>query len=127
MGRTHNYGNSIFELHRSILIESLLFLRSGLHFKETNRNFSSGCIRTEKPIDLAVYLLKNDPEWTREKLMETIENGSSKVIQLQSPIAVHLEYWTAWVDETDGLNFRSDIYDRDGPLDRALEERFPGA
>ncbi len=98
-----------------------------LHFKETNRNFSSGCIRTEKPIDLAVYLLKNDPEWTREKLMDAIENGSSKVIQLQSPIAVHLEYWTAWVDETGGLNFRSDIYDRDGPLDRALKERFPEA
>ena len=96
-------------------------------FKENNRDFSSGCIRVEEPISLAVYLLQDDPSWTRERLMETIENGTPQVIGLKKPIMVHLQYWTAWVDETGKLNFRHDIYDRDRPLDRALKERRPEA
>ena len=96
-------------------------------FKENNRDFSSGCIRVEEPIDLAVYLLKDDPSWTRERLMETIKNGTPQVVGFKKPITVHLQYWTAWVDETGKLNFRYDIYDRDGTLDRALRERRPEA
>ncbi len=49
-------------------------------FKENDRGFSSGCIRVEEPISLAVYLLQDDPSWTREKLMEAIENGTPQVV-----------------------------------------------
>jgi L,D-transpeptidase YcbB len=94
-------------------------------FKENNRDFSSGCIRVEEPIRLAVYLLQDDPSWTRERLMETIENKTPQIVGLKRPITVHIQYWTAWVDETGTLNFRHDIYDRDRPLDRALKERRP--
>jgi murein L,D-transpeptidase YcbB/YkuD len=96
-------------------------------FKENNRDFSSGCIRVEEPISLAVYLLQDDPSWTREILMEAIEKGTPQVVWLKRPISVHLQYWTAWVDETGRLNFRHDIYDRDRPLDRALKEGRPKA
>ena len=96
-------------------------------FKENNRDFSSGCIRVEEPISLAVYLLQDDPSWTRERLIEAIENKAPQVVGLKRPITVHLQYWTAWVDETGRLNFRNDIYDRDRPLDRALKERLPKA
>ena len=96
-------------------------------FKENSRDFSSGCIRVEEPISLAIYLLQDDPGWTRERLMETIENGIPQVVGLKRPIMVHLQYWTAWVDETGKMNFRHDIYDRDKPLDRALKEQRPGA
>jgi L,D-transpeptidase YcbB len=95
-------------------------------FKASSRVFSSGCIRIEKPIDLALYLLQNDPNWSREKLMEAIENGKPRVIRIQNPIIVYLQYWTAWVDEFGKLNFCEDIYHRDGPLDRALRERISG-
>jgi murein L,D-transpeptidase YcbB/YkuD len=95
-------------------------------FKETNRVFSSRCIRIEKPIDLALYLLKNDPNWSRDKLMEAVEDGKPTVIWIQNPITVYLQYWTAWVDEFGDLNFREDIYHRDGPLDRALKEQLSG-
>ncbi len=96
-------------------------------FEKNNRDSSSGCIRVEEPISLAVYLLQDDPSWTREILMEAIEIGTPKVIWLKRPITVHLQYWTAWVDETGGLNFLNDIYDRDRPLDHALKERRPKA
>jgi len=96
-------------------------------FKENNRDFSSGCIRVEEPISLAVYLLQDDPSWTRERLMETIENKTPQIVGFKRPITVHLQYWTAWVDETGKLNFRHDIYDRDKPLDKALQEQRPEA
>lgn len=96
-------------------------------FKKNNRDFSSGCIRVEEPFSLAAYLLQDDPSWTRERLMETIENKTPQIVGFKRPITVHLQYWTAWVDETGRLNFRHDIYDRDRPLDRALKERRPEA
>ncbi|UCD89953.1 MAG: L,D-transpeptidase family protein [Desulfobacterales bacterium] len=94
-------------------------------FKETVRDFSSGCIRIEKPIDLAVYITRNDPRWTKEELLKAIAAGQRKVITLREPIAIHLQYWTAWVDDKGELHFRDDIYDRDNALDRALKERLP--
>ena len=96
-------------------------------FNKNNRDFSSGCIRVEEPISLAVYLLQDDPIWTRERLMQAIENKTPQIVGLKRPITVHLQYWTAWVDETGKLNFRHDIYDRDKPLDRALKEQRPDA
>ena len=96
------------------------------HFNETHRDFSSGCIRTEKPVDLARYLVRDDHQWSEEQLSATIEAGERTVIELQRPISVHLQYWTVWVDENGRLNFRNDIYDRDRLLDQALKERMPG-
>ena len=64
-------------------------------------------------------LLQDDSSWTRERLMEAIESGKSQVVWIKRAIMVHVQYWTARVDETGKLNFRNDIYDRDRPLDRA--------
>ncbi len=94
-------------------------------FNEATRDFSHGCIRTERPIDLALYLLKDDQKWTRERLTEIIGSGKRQVVKLKNPIPVHLQYWTAWVDDQGLLDFQDDIYDRDVPLDRALKERPP--
>ena len=95
-------------------------------FEETVRDFSSGCIRIERPMDVASYLLTGDPQWTKEKLLKIIEAGERQTIKLKRPITVHLQYWTAWVDDNNVLHFRDDIYDRDKPLARALKERLPG-
>jgi murein L,D-transpeptidase YcbB/YkuD len=59
--------------------------------------------------------------------METLENETPNTVGLKRPITVHLQYWTAWVDETGRLNFREDIYNRDKPLDHALKKRRPEA
>ena len=67
-------------------------------FKRNRRDFSSGCIRVEGPIDLAVYVLRGDPEWTREEVLSVIDSGESRIVWLPEPIPVHVLYWTAWVD-----------------------------
>ena len=96
-------------------------------FRRSNRDFSHGCIRVEKAIDLAAHLLNDNPRWTRRKILEGIKTSERQVIRLQNPIPVHVLYWTAWVDQDGLMNFRDDIYERDTSLDYALRERPPRA
>ncbi len=92
-------------------------------FQRTVRSFSHGCIRLEKPIDLAEYLLAQDTSWTREKILATIDSRVTREVRLPRPIDVHILYLTAWVDEQGQLHFRNDIYGRDRKLDRALRQK----
>ena len=92
-------------------------------FKRSARNFSSGCIRVERPIDLAEYVMRGDPAWTRDKILAAIESRKTQVINLPEPLGVHLLYWTAWLAADGRVHFRQDVYLRDAALSRALEER----
>ncbi|MEE4113659.1 MAG: L,D-transpeptidase family protein [Desulfobacteraceae bacterium] len=94
-------------------------------FKRVQRDFSSGCIRVEAPLVLADFVLTGDHRWTPNALTQAIEEGKTRIIRLNHPVPVHLLYMTAWADETDVIQFRSDIYDRDRDLDRALSRRRP--
>jgi murein L,D-transpeptidase YcbB/YkuD len=80
------------------------------------RTFSHGCIRVEKPVDLAEYLLREDPAWTREKIESVLGDRRERWLAVPRPLPVHLVYWTAWVDEAGILQFRKDVYGRDRPL-----------
>jgi murein L,D-transpeptidase YcbB/YkuD len=95
-------------------------------FLSARRDFSSGCIRLERPFDLAEYLLAGDPAWTREALAAAAAIDAETTIALPEPIPVHLLYWTTWVDG-DRVEFRDDIYDRDASLAAALAEPPPGS
>jgi murein L,D-transpeptidase YcbB/YkuD len=79
-------------------------------FGRTRRDFSHGCIRIEKPIDLAAYLLQNKDSWTRKKILAEIRKEKRQVIMLPDPIDVHIFYGTAWIDQEGNLQFRDDIY-----------------
>jgi murein L,D-transpeptidase YcbB/YkuD len=92
-------------------------------FSQDIRAFSHGCIRVEKPLELAEYLLRGDPEWTRERLSADIKKGDEQKIVLRRPLNVHFLYLTAWVDGTGTLQFRKDIYGRDRLLDEALSKK----
>lgn len=94
-------------------------------FKKTARGFSSGCIRIEKPVDLAAYLLRDTPEWNHEAIEAQIESGETRAVTVTPAMPVHLLYWTAWVDENNAVHFRDDIYDRDACLKTALAEKAP--
>jgi murein L,D-transpeptidase YcbB/YkuD len=96
-------------------------------FEKLERAFSSGCIRIEKPIELAQYVLKGDPRWTRENILAAIGKGIEQAVPLPEPIPTHLLYWTAWADEDGGAHFRNDLYGRDKRLDHALRQGPPAS
>ena len=89
-------------------------------FSANVRAFSHGCTRIEKPLELAEYVLRDDPVWTRETLLAAIEEGTEQEVRIPHPLNVHFLYLTAWVDERGTLQFRDDIYGRDKLLDEAL-------
>jgi murein L,D-transpeptidase YcbB/YkuD len=91
-------------------------------FRETTREFSSGCIRVEKSIELALYLLQDNPGWDRDKIDRTVASGTGIKVDLARRVAVHLLYWTAWVDPGNTIHFANDIYQRDKILAKALSQ-----
>jgi murein L,D-transpeptidase YcbB/YkuD len=95
-------------------------------FAENSRAFSHGCIRLYRPIDLAEYLLTGDEDWDRSKIETAIENNKETRIDILYPINVHIVYLTAWVDREGFLQFRSDVYERDENLARALKKATAG-
>jgi murein L,D-transpeptidase YcbB/YkuD len=82
-------------------------------FEKSSRAFSHGCIRIEKPVELAEYLFRDDPSWTRERIADMIEKGKEVKVKIPTPVNIHILYLTAWVDEENVLQFRDDIYGRD--------------
>ena len=89
-------------------------------FARNIRSFSSGCVRIDNALDLARYLLKDDPSWTPERLQEAIDKGQKRTIVLKNPVPVHILYLTAWADDNGTVYFGKDIYDRDRQLIAAL-------
>jgi murein L,D-transpeptidase YcbB/YkuD len=91
-------------------------------FQRDARAFSHGCIRIERPLELAYYLLKNNPKWL-DRIEEWIKKGKTKRIIVPEPIDTHIVYFTAWVEPNGAIQFRPDIYGADATLDWALSNR----
>jgi murein L,D-transpeptidase YcbB/YkuD len=98
---------------------------AGHLFAEEERLFSHGCIRIEKPFELAVYLLRSDPKWTPQALQAAIDSGETTRIDLPRPLPVHILYWTAWVEPGGAVQFRQDVYGHDARLEQALAAEPP--
>lgn len=82
-------------------------------FEQEKRMFSHGCIRLEKPFELARWLLKDRPEWTDEAMLEAMHGEKEKWVTLAQPVPVFVSYFTAWVDREGLLHFREDVYGHD--------------
>jgi len=91
-------------------------------FSKADRAFSHGCIRVGKPRELALEILKNDPEWPPEKIDAAMNGGTEKWVALKKKIPVYLGYFTAWVNEAGDINFYDDVYKRDDRLYKLLIE-----
>lgn len=89
-------------------------------FKKAQRNFSHGCIRVEKPLELAEFVLFSDPRWTQSTIQSNINRGKTKTVHLEQTIPVYILYFTAWVDKEGSVNFHKDIYGLDKTLYNAL-------
>jgi len=93
-------------------------------FAQESRVFSSGCIRLERPFELAHLLLAGDPAWPPEKVQATLDSGVRTPIALRDPLPILLLYLTAYVDAENAVNFRDDVYRRDAKVLEALDGPF---
>ena len=91
-------------------------------FSRNVRAFSHGCIRLARPLDLAEQVLRAGgvSGWNRDRINQVVASAKNTVVNLQSPLPVHITYMTAWVDG-DFVNFRPDIYGHDAKLLAALD------
>jgi len=92
-------------------------------FARTERAFSHGCIRTENPFDLATLLL-DDQGWDRARVDQVVASKKNTRVNLEKPITVMLLYWTAEADAEGTVFFRRDLYDRDSPIIKGLDQPF---
>jgi murein L,D-transpeptidase YcbB/YkuD len=93
-------------------------------FARASRSFSHGCVRLEQPEKLAQYVLRDQPEWTSERIGEAMHGGEEHHVKLKAPIPVYLGYWTARATSDGVVQFRKDVYGIDGRLTTKLAERL---
>lgn len=89
-------------------------------FSRDKRAFSHGCIRLSEPQKMAEWLLRNDPQWNKEKIVSAMNKSYETGVRLKEPIPVFIIYYTAWVDEEGQLNFRDDVYEHDKDLAKKM-------
>ena len=87
-------------------------------FGQSDRDLSHGCIRVEKPLELAKQLLG---ESSQDLLREALDQAKERHLSVKPPVAIHILYLTAWVGEGGILRFSPDVYEFDGPQRAAMD------
>jgi len=91
-------------------------------FSDDYRFDSHGCSRVDNVRDLAAWLLKDMPQWSRASIDAAIATGQRQDIHLPKKVPVAWIYLTAWMTKDQTVQFRSDIYDQDEQLLEATAE-----
>lgn len=95
-------------------------------FSRSRRDFSHGCIRVEKPAELAAWALRNNPGWTLERVKQGMQNGKDDVtVNLVKRVPVFIVYGTALAYENGDVHFSDDIYGHDAELAAVLAKGYP--
>jgi murein L,D-transpeptidase YcbB/YkuD len=85
-------------------------------FDRPLRAFSHGCIRLERPLALARWLLADQPQWNDAAIAEATARAQPSVVPVTRSAMLHLVYMTAWADPSGSVHFRPDIYKADSGL-----------
>ena len=96
-------------------------------FDRPRRDLSHGCIRVDKPAELAEFVLRGDARWDRERVRAAMAPGPNRTVRLPAPVPVILAYTTAVTDRDGRALFADDIYGRDRKLARSLGLPEPAA
>jgi murein L,D-transpeptidase YcbB/YkuD len=83
-------------------------------FGDDFRFVSSGCVRVQDVRDYVAWLLKDNPGWSRDQIDAVIRSGDRQDVKLTQPVPVYWVYITAWATPDGLVQFRPDIYQRDG-------------
>lgn len=93
-------------------------------FGSSQRAFSSGCIRVERPLELIELLFNDAEKWNRAAIDGKIAEGKTRNFDLAKPVPLLIAYWTVSLLDVERVAFKPDIYKRDAPLLRALNQRL---
>jgi len=100
-------------------------------FDRTRRDFSHGCVRVQKPEDLAVWVLEGQPDkdgqpWDLERVNDAMQNGQdNKQVNLKTQLPIVIFYLTAHVGDDGKVDFFDDIYGYDAEMQQVLEKGPP--
>ena len=96
-------------------------------FERTRRDFSHGCIRVQKPADLAVWVLAGqNGDWDLDKVEDAMNNGpDNHTVSLKNPLPIVIFYLTAIVDEDGQTHFFDDIYGYDDEMQKVFAKGPP--
>jgi len=94
-------------------------------FAKERRDFSHGCIRLEKPADLAVWVLDKNPGWDMDRVRAAMYGAPNQQVNLVHPIPVFILYGTVVVTEDGIVHFYDDIYGHDAALEKVLAKGYP--
>ena len=95
-------------------------------FSKSRRDFSHGCIRLERPADLATWVLRDNPGWSSDRIRAAMQDGPpNQQVNLVHPIPVLILYATVIVSEDGVVHFYDDIYGHDAALEKVLEKGYP--
>lgn len=110
-------GNALGFIKFNFLNEHSVYMHdtsSRKYFSRPYRDLSHGCVRLQKPLELAEILLAGQKPWDKEKIEATIAEGKNIYVVLNNTVPVYFAYWTAWKDDAGTLQFRTDLYDIEG-------------
>ena len=93
-------------------------------FLSAERSLSSGCIRVERPLELAALLLEDDPDWDAAAIRATVAGGRTRTVFLPHPVPVMILYWTAGMGHEGEFVFHPDVYERDAAVLQTLDSGF---
>jgi murein L,D-transpeptidase YcbB/YkuD len=94
-------------------------------FSMSRRDFSHGCIRLERPADLAAWVLRDNPGWTPERIRAAMKGTTTQQVNLTHPIPVLILYATVIVLDDGLVHFYDDIYGHDADLEKVLAKGYP--
>lgn len=75
---------------------------------------SSGCVRVQNVRELSAWLLRDTDGWSRSAIESGINSGENMEVLLSEPVPVYFTYFTTWSSANGVVQFRDDIYQRDG-------------
>ena len=101
-------------------------------FERTRRDFSHGCVRVQKPADLAVWVLEHggvedaDQPWDLQRVQDQMNNGpDNHQVNLKKNIPVVIFYLTANIGDDGQIEFFDDLYGYDKELEAVLAKGMP--
>jgi murein L,D-transpeptidase YcbB/YkuD len=83
-------------------------------FGDDFRFHSSGCVRVQNVRELVIWLLGGQPGWSRADIEQVIKAGDRKDARIAKQVPLYWVYVTAWATSDGIVQFRDDVYNRDG-------------